>query len=115
MGRDDSVGIATLQTGPSADRIPVQARFSAPVQTGPGAHPASSTTGTVSFMEVKRGIRHLSASSAEVKENVELYIYSLLGLHVCPRVTFNYVIPIHKGSNSSIDGAHIQVCKRNRI
>jgi hypothetical protein len=27
--------------GRSGDRIPVGARFSAPVQTGPGAHPAS--------------------------------------------------------------------------
>ena len=30
------------------------ARFSAPVQTGPGAHPASSTMGTGSFPGVKR-------------------------------------------------------------
>jgi hypothetical protein len=38
----------------SGDRIPVGARFSAPVQTGRGAHPASDTMGTVSFPEVKR-------------------------------------------------------------
>ena len=31
------------------------ARFSAPVQTGPGAHPASSTIGTGSFPGVKSG------------------------------------------------------------
>jgi hypothetical protein len=30
----------------SGDRIPVQARFSAPVQTGPVVHPASCTMGT---------------------------------------------------------------------
>jgi len=36
----------------------VGARFSAPVQTGPGAHPASCTMGTGSFPEVKgcRGV-----------------------------------------------------------
>ena len=33
------------------------ARFSAPVQTGPGAHPASCTMGTRSFPGVKRGRR----------------------------------------------------------
>ena len=32
-----------LRAGRSGDRIPVRARFSAPVQTGPGAHPASCT------------------------------------------------------------------------
>jgi len=31
------------------------ARFSAPVQTGPGAHPASCTMGTGSFPGVKNG------------------------------------------------------------
>jgi hypothetical protein len=39
----------------SGDRILVGARFSAPVQTGPGAHPASCTMGTESFPEVKSG------------------------------------------------------------
>jgi len=33
----------------------VGARFSAPVQTGPGAHPASCTMGTGSFPGVKSG------------------------------------------------------------
>ena len=33
----------------------MEARFSAPVQTGPGAHPASCTMGTGSFPGVKRG------------------------------------------------------------
>ena len=32
-----------------------EARFSAPVQTGPGAHPASCTIGTESFPGVKSG------------------------------------------------------------
>ena len=34
---------------------PVEARFSAPVQTGPRAHPASCTMGTGSFPEIKKG------------------------------------------------------------
>jgi len=50
FGPCSSVGIATeLRAGRSGDRIPVEARFSAPVQTGRGAHPASCTMGTGSF------------------------------------------------------------------
>jgi hypothetical protein len=44
-----------LRAGRSGDRIPVEARFSATVQTGPGAHPASCTMGTGSFPEIKSG------------------------------------------------------------
>ena len=50
-----------LRAGRSADRIPVRARFSAPVQTGPGAHPASNTVSTGSLPGVKRpgrGVDH---------------------------------------------------------
>jgi len=51
--------------------MPVGAKFSAPVQTGPGAHPASYRMGTGSFPWVKRpgrGVDHLPPSTAEVKE-----------------------------------------------
>ena len=39
----------SLWAGWSGDRIPVGARFSAPIQTGPGAYPASYTRGTGSL------------------------------------------------------------------
>jgi hypothetical protein len=52
-GPGSVVGIAT--TGRSGDRIPVEARFSAPVQTGREAHPTSCTMGTESFPELKCG------------------------------------------------------------
>ena len=56
VGRCSSVGIATeLRAGRSGDRIPVGARFSAPVPTGPGAYPSSCTMGTGSFPGVKSG------------------------------------------------------------
>ena len=72
----------SLRAGRSGDRIPVEARFSALVQTGPGARPASYTMGTGSFlgvMRLGRGIDHPPPSSAEVKERVELYLYSPSG------------------------------------
>ena len=82
-GRDSSVGIATeLRGGRSGDRIPVGARFSALFQTGPGAHPASYTMCTGSFPGVKRpgrGVHHPHSSIAEVKERVQLYLYSPSG------------------------------------
>ena len=59
--------------------MPVGARFSAPVHTGLRAHPASITMGTGSFLGVKRlgrGVDYPPPSGAEVKERVELYLYS---------------------------------------
>ena len=53
------------------------------VQTGPGAHPASCTMITVSYPGVKRperGVDQPPPSTAEVKETVELYLYSTSGL-----------------------------------
>ena len=52
-GQGSVVGTATVRGS-----NPGEARFSAPVQTGPGAHPASFTMGTGSFPGVKssRGV-----------------------------------------------------------
>jgi len=50
-----------VRAGRSGDRVPVGWRNSAPVLTGPGAHPASNTMGSGSFQGVKRsgcGINH---------------------------------------------------------
>ena len=44
-----------LRAGRSGDRIPVGVRFSAPVHTGPEAHPSSCTMGTGSFPGLKIG------------------------------------------------------------
>jgi len=83
MGWNSSVGIST-RYGLDGPGIGSRwgARFSAPFQTGPGAHPASYTTGTDSFPGVKRsgrGVDHPPPYSAEVKERVELYLYSSSG------------------------------------
>jgi hypothetical protein len=69
-----------------------QTIFSAPVQTGPGNHPASYTTGIGSFPWVKRlrcGADHPPPSSAEVKERVELYVYPL---YVFMAFYFSFVV-----------------------
>jgi hypothetical protein len=81
--RDSSIGIATRYGlhGPGIQSR-WEARFSAPVQTGHVAHPASYTMGTRSFPGVKRlgrGVDHPTRSSAEVKEREELYLYSTSG------------------------------------
>ena len=60
----------------------MEARFSAPVQTGIGAHPASYTMGTGSFPRVKlprRRVDHPPPPTAEFKDRVELCIYSPSG------------------------------------
>ena len=56
-GPGSSVGIATgyWLDGPGIESQ-WGARFSAPVQTGPEAHPASCTMGTGSFLGVKNGL-----------------------------------------------------------
>ena len=86
LGRDRAVSRATcygLAGRPAQGSNPgVGARFSAPVQTSPGAYRTSYTMGTGSFWVVKwpgRGVDHPPSSSAEVKERVELYFYSPYG------------------------------------
>ena len=74
--------VLILRPGQSGDRIRLGVRFSASVQTGPETHPASYTKGTRSFPGVQRrgrGVENPSLSSAEVKERVELYLYSPTG------------------------------------
>jgi hypothetical protein len=71
-----------LWAGQSWDRIPVRARLSAPVQTGSKTHPVSYIMATRSFPGVKQlecGTDHPPPSSTEIKERVELYLYSPSG------------------------------------
>jgi hypothetical protein len=55
------------------DSISVEARFSSLVLTGSGSHPASCT------MDAGRGVDQPPLSSTEVKERVEIYLYSPVG------------------------------------
>ena len=86
-----SVGIAT---GYGLDGLGIEfrwgARFSAPVQTDPGAHPASCTMGTGSFPGVKGG-RGVTLTphpfQCHGQERVELYLYSPYGPYDLYRAT----------------------------
>jgi hypothetical protein len=80
--RDSTVSIATRGLSGTGIESRWKARFSAPLQIGPGAHPAFYTMRTRAFPGVKqpaRGVDHPLPSSAEVKERLELYLYSPSG------------------------------------
>jgi hypothetical protein len=79
VGRDSDVGIATRY---ELDGPGIEPLWGRDFQTGLGAYPASCTMGTGSFPGVKRpgrSVDHPPPSSAEVKERVELYLYSPYG------------------------------------
>jgi len=79
----------------------VGARFSAPVQTSPGAHPASCTMGTGSFPGAKSGrgmtLTPHPPSNAVGHERVELYLYSPYG----PYGLYRDSVPV-QGSNGCL-------------
>ena len=83
VGLDSAVGIATRYgvDGPGIESR-WGARFSAPIQTGPGAYRASCKMGTGSFPGVKRpgrGADHPPPSKCRGHEMVGLYLYSPSG------------------------------------
>jgi hypothetical protein len=67
MGRDSVENIATryVLDSPGIESR-WRARFSAPVQTGPAAHPASYTMGTVSFPGLKKSGNGIGNPSHQV-------------------------------------------------
>jgi hypothetical protein len=68
----------------SGDRNPVRKRFSAPVQMGPGTHPAPCIIGNGSFPRVKRpgsGVDHPSPIKPRLKKEYNYTSTSPLGLH----------------------------------
>ena len=82
--RDGSVGIAILYglEGPEIESR-WGARYFAPVLTGAGAHAVFYMMGTESFPGVKRpgrDVDHVLPSNVEVKERIELFVYSHFGL-----------------------------------
>jgi hypothetical protein len=101
-----------LRTGQSGDRIPVGVRFSALVQTGPGAHPASCTLGTGSFPGVKgaRGVTPTPhpllvpwSRKGRVIIVISLWaIQPVQSLSACTRVHFTLLYMQHKLTDCSL-------------
>ena len=96
MGRDSSVGIATRYEldGPGIESR-WGARFSAPVQTGPRAHPASCTMGTGSFPGVRcgRGVAltaHPHLAPRLKKKSRAVLLLPLWTFVACSRVNFTF-------------------------
>ena len=78
----------SLRAGRCGDGIPVASRFSLLVQTGSEALSASCAMDTGSFLGVNRpgrGDDHAPPSGAEVKERVELYLWTFVA---CYRMNF---------------------------
>ena len=91
--RDNSDGIATRSgLAGSGDRNPVLARFSGPVQTKLGVHPASCTVGTGSFPGGKSagggGVHHSPHLSPRLGKSRAVPLLHLLGFMACSRVKY---------------------------
>ena len=70
----------SLRAGRSGDRIPLEAKYSAPVQTGPGAHqPHVRVLG--SFPRVKRPVRAADHPPSLTTVKVTKYSYTPTSLH----------------------------------
>jgi hypothetical protein len=110
MGRDSSVGIATRY---GLDGLRIEARsgwyLSHPCTSslGPTQPP---TMGTGSYRGVKRpgrGVGHPPPSSAEVKETVELYLYSPWAFVSCSRVNVTFTFT-QQGRRTCSEGAKFE-------
>jgi len=89
----------SLRAGRSGDLILVGARFSASVQTGPEAHPASYTMGKGSFPGVKRpgrGVDHLT-----LKKEYSYTSNPLWAFVACSRPNFSFTLEQPDGLRTS--------------
>ena len=107
MSRDSSVGIAT-RTGLDSSGIECRwgARFSASVQTGPGAHPAPCAVGTGSFSGIKglgRRADHPPHLSPKLK-SIALPLHPLRVLMACSWVNFTFTLLTNQPTN------HLRAC-----
>jgi hypothetical protein len=74
----------------------VGARFFAPVQTGPGAHPASCTMGIGCFPGVKRpGRDHPPLLAPRSRMSTAIPLLPCVPMLACYRVTFTFYFHLH--------------------
>jgi hypothetical protein len=86
------MGLKDRRSNPGGEEIFI------PSPTGPEVHPPSCTMDTGSLLgvqQLKHDINHAPTSSAEVKERVEVYLYSPTGLP-WPLIRRNLLMPIFK-------------------
>jgi hypothetical protein len=97
VGRDSSVGIETAfrLDGPEIE-FRWRARISAPVHTAPGANPASYTTCTGTFPEIKRlesSVDHSPPYRVEVKKKSRaIHLFPIWAFEACSRMEFTFSI-----------------------
>jgi hypothetical protein len=93
-GRDSSVGIAIRY---ALDCSVIESRLGRdfPHSSTPALGPSHPHTQLIPGVKRPgRGVNHPPPSSAEVKERVELYLYSLWAFKACPRVKFTFTLPL---------------------
>jgi len=77
-------------------------RFSTPIPTGPGAHPASCRIGTGSLSWGKKGADHPPPSRGEVKEKVQSYSPPIWSFMAGDRVNFTLLTSATGAQDNSI-------------
>ena len=95
----------SIRAGRSGDRILVGARFSAPVQTGPGAYPASCTMATGFFPGVKRpgrGADHPPPSKSRKSGAIPLhFLWAFMACYGSTLVVSILLCPVNRLSTQS--------------
>ena len=92
VGQDSVVGIATRY---GLDGAEIESRWGRdfPHPSGPALGPTKPPMGTGSFLGLNRsgrGVNQASPSSAEIKERVELHLYSPCAFMTCFMVKFTF-------------------------